>query len=181
MKGKDELIDLLQQIARGDEQAFRQFYDLTSARLFGVALKLLKRRDWAEDVTQEVYVRVWYHAREYHNGRGSPMTWLISISRNLAIDKLRSRSAREAAGGQEPDLLSAVTAGPYSSSLNLESKALLQGCIEELSEPQKTSIFLSFFEGLSHQQITTHLDEPLGTIKSWIRRGLQSLRRCLER
>ena len=96
MSDKAQLIDLLQKIAQADETAYRQFYEFTSPRIYGITLRMLKRRDWAEDVTQEAYVRVWYHAGEYHNGRGAPLTWLISIARNLAIDKLRSQAVRDA-------------------------------------------------------------------------------------
>lgn len=181
MSDTNELIELLQRIARGDEAAFKRFYDKTSSRIFGMSLRILKREDWAEDITQETYVRVWYHSAEYHNGRGSPMTWLISIARNLAIDKFRSRSAKEAEGGVEPDLLMSNSNGPELSFSGLQSSALLQGCIQELNESQRTSILLSFIEGLTHQQVTLRMGQPLGTVKSWVRRGLQSLRRCLER
>lgn len=181
MSDKAQLIDLLQKIAQADETAYRQFYEFTSPRIYGITLRMLKRRDWAEDVTQEAYVRVWYHAGEYHNGRGAPLTWLISIARNLAIDKLRSQAVRDADDTQEPDALMSALPGPFNASMDTQTQLLLQGCMGELSEAQRTSIFLSFFEGLSHQQITTRLGEPLGTIKSRVRRGLQSLRRCLER
>lgn len=180
MSDTDDLIELLQCISRGEEEAYKRFYDKTSPRIFGLALKILKRREWAEDVTQETYVRVWYHAGEYHSGRGSVMTWLISICRNLAIDKFRSRSAKEAEGGLDPDLLISHQDGPELSIVGFQSNVLLQGCIEELSESQRTSILLSFIEGLSHQQVTVRMGKPLGTVKSWVRRGLQSLRRCLQ-
>lgn len=180
MTDTDEFIDLLQQISRGDESAYKRFYDKTSPRIFGLSLKILKRREWAEDITQETYVRVWYHAGEYHSARGSVMTWLMSICRNLAIDKFRSKSAKEAEGGADPDQLISHQEGPELSIAGFQSNLILQGCIEELSESQRTSILLSFFEGLSHQQVTERLGQPLGTVKSWVRRGLQSLRRCLE-
>jgi len=178
---QDELTNLVQLTARGDESAYQSLYEKTSARLYGVSLKLLKRPDWAEDVTQEAYVRVWYHAKEYHTERGQPLTWMISILRNLAIDKLRSRSAKEAHADVEPDTLIASGSGPFKQLMQNQSVLALEGCIDELSESQRTSIFLSFFEGLSHQQVTARMDEPLGTVKSWVRRGLQSLRMCLER
>ncbi len=181
MKQQDELTDLIRLTARGDEGAYKTLYEKTSPRLFSVSLKLLKRRDWAEDVTQEAYVRVWYHAKEYHTERGQPLTWMISILRNLAIDKLRSRSAQEVEGDESPDELAFGGLGPVKQMMQSQSAMALEGCIDELSEAQRTSIFLSFFEGLSHQQVTARMDEPLGTVKSWVRRGLQSLRRCLER
>ncbi len=132
------------------------------SRIFSVSLKLLKRRDWAEDVTQEAYVRVWYHAKEYHTERGQPLTWMISILRNLAIDKLRSRSAQEVEGDESPDELASGGLGSVKQMMQSQSAMALGGCIDELSEAQRTSIFLSFFEGLSHQQVTARMDEPLG-------------------
>ena len=179
-----DLVNLIQKTARGDEAAFQSLYKATSPRIYSVSLKLLRRQDWAEEITQEAYVRIWYHASEYHMERGQPITWMISIMRNLAIDRLRSKKEVPLTDSSEFDdteyELEKSGTDPQINFLQSHSALALSGCIDELSETQRNSIFLAFFEGLSHGQLTMRLDQPLGTIKSWIRRGLQSLRRCLE-
>ena len=181
MADKERLIKLIQQIARADKIAFQELYEATSARLFSICLRMLKRRDWAEEILQEAYVRIWYHASEYHMGRGEVMTWMISITRHLAIDRLRLKSETEHEDIDLDETIIDGGLGPAALVMQGQSSAALYGCIEELTETQKASIALAFFEGLSHPEITAKMEVPIGTVKSWIRRGLQSLRRCLER
>lgn len=177
---QDKLVGLIQATARGDEAAFQRLYEETAPRLFGFCLRLLKRRDWAEEVMQEFYVKIWHRASDYHAERGAVLTWMYTVLRYQALDRLRAQKPTETLDGNGaeslpqdgPDALGLVLAG--------DMARHLRGCLEQLSDNHRTSITLAFFEGLTHEQLTERLAVPLGTIKSWIRRGLLSLRRCLE-
>ncbi len=179
MADQAELMRLLQATARGDEHAFRQLYEKTSPTLLGLCIRMLKDRAKAEEVLQEAFVKIWHHAAEYHEERGKVSTWLTSIVRYRALDFLRAQPHLEQDGADLPDAASDEP-GPLQWLVSGDEMNALQGCLEQLSGEQKQLIVLSFIEGLTHQQLTERLESPLGTIKSWIRRGLQSLRRCLE-
>lgn len=179
MADQAELMRLLQATARGDEQAFRKLYEKTSPALLGLCMRMLKDRNKAEEVLQEAFVKIWYHAAEYHEERGRVSTWLTSIVRYRALDALRSQLPQHSADAEMLETASDEP-GPLQWLVTGDEMNAFQGCLEQLSGEQKQLIVLSFIEGLTHQQLTQRVDSPLGTIKSWIRRGLQSLRRCLE-
>lgn len=157
--------------------------------LFGVALRILRRRDWAEEVLQESYVSVWRHAARYDRDKGAAMTWLIRIVRNQAYDWLApSRPDNfEQLHGVAIDWLdddSPAAGGPgdgdpLASLGRAESGARLADCLRGLDAPQRQSLTLVFFHGLSHGDLARHLQQPLGTVKAWVRRGLKRLRLCL--
>lgn len=180
MPGNDTLVKLLHLSASGDEQAFKEFYEATSPKLFGLAFKMMKNRSLAEDVCQEAYIKIWHHSGEYHGDRGAVMTWITAILRYRALDKLRSLKP-EIPFKNEFSEQQDISPGPFKMALNSQQAGVLQGCMEEITGEQRSSILLAFFEGLSHQELAERLQAPLGTVKSWIRRGMQSLRRCLER
>jgi RNA polymerase sigma-70 factor (ECF subfamily) len=179
---RDSLSDALAAVARGSEGALQEVYSKTSAKLFGLCLRILGDKGEAEDALQEVYVSVWRRAGSFDRTRASPVTWLAALARNRAIDRLRASGRPrpsepiEAAGGiadESPDALAALETG--------EEKARLLGCVEELEDRQAGSIRAAFFGGLSYPELAEREDVPLGTMKSWIRRGLLKLRECLER
>lgn len=178
--GSDEarLDALLAACAAGDREAFRQLYQAGAPRLFGLLLRMLGRRDEAEDVLQEVFVTVWKRAGQFRSSRGSASTWLTSIARNRAIDTLR-KTARRPRSAVEPDELPG-RADPLGEVALGQSSARLRECLELLGDDYRHSLALAFFEGLSHSEVAARLGRPLGTVKSWIRRGLESLRGCLE-
>ncbi|ARU54257.1 MAG: sigma-70 family RNA polymerase sigma factor [Pseudomonadales bacterium] len=180
MAEQAELMKLLQGTALGDQNQFAELYKITSPALFGLCIKMLKRRDWAEEVLQEAFIKVWHHASEYHPDRGAVSTWLTSIVRYRALDRLRVIKPTEMLDEQLDYEESGTPTPLTAASLGQELNAL-QLCLDELSDEQKDVIVLSFMEGLTHQELTARVSRPLGTVKSWIRRGLQSLRRCLER
>ena len=184
--------DTMSRIALGDRQAFQQLYDDCSGVLYGVILKILRQPSDAEDVLQEVFVKVWRSASSYMVEGGDPLPWLIRIARNAAIDGLRRQSAQgqgqtvsSDAEGPDGENLLAQMAHPDPGPLDLLSEAgdmaQIRHCMGQLQGSQRMSIAMAYYQGLSHPEIADHLREPLGTVKSWIRRGLQALRGCMER
>jgi len=179
------LDDLLARVGLGDRTAFRQLYSATSSRLFGVALRILGRRDLAEDVLQDAFINVWHHAARYAAARSQAMTWLTSIVRNRALDVVRSpahRSEHVQIGEDEEDPVMAIAderPGPLALLLEAADRLRLRGCLEALDAAQQKSIALAYYEGLSHTELAAVLGAPLGTVKAWVRRGLAKLRECL--
>ena len=182
MTQEDELLDLLLLSGRGDQRAFADLYQRTASRLFAVALRMLGRRDFAEETLQEAFVNIWHHARDYDASRGRVITWMSSIVRYKAIDRLRKSALREHPLDEHQwEGFDSHEPGPLDLAIQGGDAAALGLCIEDLSDMQRRSIMLAFFQGLTHQELTQALGKPLGTVKSWIRRGLQSLKQCLQR
>lgn len=165
--------------ALGDRAAFRELYLATSPKLFAVALRILRREDWAEEVLQECYVSVWRHAAEYNATRAAPMTWLTSIVRNRCLDWLR-RPNPEALDEGVLEELESDNPGPLARLEQVRDTAALVRCLRGLESKQRQAIALAFYDGLSHAELARHLRQPLGTVKTWVRRGLARLRSCLE-
>lgn len=177
----EQLSALLAACARRDRDAFARLYRASSAKLFGVALRILRRDDWAEEVLQESYVNIWNHAQDYRAGLSAPMTWMTSIVRNRCLDWLR-RPSKEVS---DPDgVLVENTEADGPGPLDLLSRSsdarALAECLGRLEDRQRQAIMLAFFDGLSHSELAAHLRQPLGTVKTWVRRGLARLKVCLE-
>jgi RNA polymerase sigma-70 factor (ECF subfamily) len=177
----DGLSGLLSACARGDRSAFSRLYEATSAKLFGVALRILRREDWAEEVLQECYVSIWTHAPDYRAGLAAPMTWMTSIVRNRCLDWLR-RPRMEVADEEGAIVENAASdnPGPLAELERAKDAQALARCLGGLDARQRQAIALAFYDGLSHSELAAHLREPLGTVKTWVRRGLQRLKDCLE-
>ncbi|WP_137936908.1 sigma-70 family RNA polymerase sigma factor [Chitinivorax sp. B] len=176
------LSSLLLQSARGDQQAFSALYRHTSAKLFAVALRILQRRDWAEEVLQDCYVKIWQHAGEYGADKSQPMTWMTSIVRNRCIDWLRrprEEHLPENEDGEQWIDLEDESDGPLQLLAQNQDTAWLARCMEKLTPRERQSISLAFYHGLSHSELADHLREPLGSVKTWVRRGLERLKGCL--
>ena len=176
------LAELLAQCALRNQRAFAELYGLTSAKLFGVALRILRRRDWAEEVLQECYVSVWNHAGDYAVQRSAPLTWMTSIVRNRSLDWLR-RPQHEATGEEYDIAVEAWqddSAGPLERLAASSEAAALERCLRQLDGKQRQSIMLAFYHGLSHSEVAGHMKQPLGTVKTWVRRGLERLKVCLQ-
>ncbi|HEX9686834.1 MAG TPA: sigma-70 family RNA polymerase sigma factor [Burkholderiales bacterium] len=175
------LAGLLAQAGLRNQRAFADLYQLTSAKLFGVALRILRRQDWAEEVLQECYVNIWNHAGEYAVQKSAPLTWMTSIVRNRCLDWLR-RPQQEATGDEYDIAVEAWrddSPGPLESLAASSEAAALARCLRELDAKQRQSIMLAFFHGLSHSELARHMKQPLGTVKTWVRRGLERLKGCL--
>jgi len=164
-----DLAALLTAVGAGDRRALRALYDATSVRLFGVALTILRRRDMAEDVLQEAYVRVWLEARRYDPERGAPLPWLARIVRNLAIDQLRRELSKSEDIADYTDSL-AEPDQPVAERLDLS------GGLARLNAEQRHLLTLAFVHGYTHQELVARLGLPLGTAKSRLRRGLAEMR-----
>jgi RNA polymerase sigma-70 factor (ECF subfamily) len=168
-------------VAGGDRGALRQLYEATSAKLFAVCLRILSDREEAQDVLQEVYVTIWRRADRFDAGRASVMTWVSTIARNRAIDRLRARGPMAYA---EPVEDFEIADDARSAEALLEAKGeagRLQGCLGELDERTETVIRTAFFEGVTYEALARRMETPLGTVKSWVRRGLARLKGCLQR
>ena len=167
--------------ARRDRAAFARLYEATSAKLFGVALRILRREDWAEEVLQECYVSIWTHAPDYRPGLAAPMTWMTSIVRNRCLDWLRRpRLEVEDSDGSLAEGTPSEGAGPLAGLERAKDAEALARCLAELEGRQRQAIALAFYDGLSHGELASHLRQPLGTVKTWVRRGLMRLKACLE-
>jgi RNA polymerase sigma factor (sigma-70 family) len=177
----DPLAELLPRIAQGDRAALRQLYQATSAKLFGVCLRILSNRDESEDVLQEVYLTIWRRADRFEAGRASVMTWISTIARNRAIDRLRARGPL--AYAQPVDELEIEDEAPRAEALleAAQSGEALAACLSELDDRTEKVIRTAFFEGVTYEALAQRMETPLGTVKSWIRRGLLKLKGCLER
>jgi len=175
------LAELLAQCALKNRISFNDLYNLTAAKLYGVALRILKRSDWAEEVLQECYVNIWNHAGDYRVAKSAPLTWMTSIVRNRCLDWLR-RPQAEATGEQYDVAVEAWqddAPGPMEQLVASNEAAALAQCLQQLDPKQRQSIMLAFFNGLSHSEVARHMKQPLGTVKTWVRRGLERLKGCL--
>ncbi|AGE27775.1 sigma-70 family RNA polymerase sigma factor [Pseudomonas poae RE*1-1-14] len=175
----DPLRPLLAQCALGNRQAFETLYRSVSPRLHGVAYRFMGRSDLAEEVLQEAFVRIWYNASRYEPHLAAPMTWMVNITRNLAIDHLRKRREQPLADGQQDALLDDSPSAHDQLDSERNARALNR-CLDTLDGMQRQSITMAYFRGLSCSELAEHLAAPLGSVKSWIRRGMERLRRCLE-
>jgi RNA polymerase sigma-70 factor (ECF subfamily) len=175
-----ELEALLARCAAGDRAALETLYARVAPLLLAVLVRMLRRRDLAEDALQDVFVSVWQRARQFDPIRGRPLAWLVSMARYRAIDMQRAARpvlALNEASALEPQLQSE---GPLDGSEMLGSGALLLRCLEQIAAPQRRCLMLAYHEGLTHNEIARAVNEPLGTVKSWVRRSLLALRKCLE-
>ena len=175
----------LARVALGDRAAFARVYQATSAHLLGVALRILKRRDVAEDVLQEAFVSVWHHAGSYQAATSQPMTWLISIVRNRALDVVRSAASRHEtafpqADGGDPVETPDAGPGPLGLLTAAFDAMAIRGCMETLDASHRQCLALAYYQGMSHSEVAAHLRAPLGSVKAWVRRGLERLKQCVE-
>lgn len=175
------LVERLRAVAAGDRLALRDIYRLTSAKLFGVCLRILSDRDEAEDVLQEVYLTVWNKAERFDASRASPVTWLAAIARNRAIDRLRAIAPRRRDGAQaEAAGIRDEGPSPLAALESDDESRRLAACLETVDERARTAIVAAFYDGRTYEELAEAGNMPLGTMKSAIRRALIRLRGCLE-
>ena len=184
--GKQEVLNrLMKKTARRDWQAFSMLYAMTSSRLFGLILHMTNYSESCEDLLQEVYIKVWDQADRFDAEKSKVTTWMAAIARNRTIDWMRSQGSgmERLTQNQSPEALDLAGGGgnPADEADELDQNAGLAACMNQLSDDQRQAIFLAYLKGHSHSELVEQLGIPLGTVKSWVRRGLQSLKTCLER
>lgn len=176
---RQQLVDALAQVREGSQPALAEVYRRTSSKLFGICLRILGDRSEAEDALQEVYVNVWRKAGSFDPSRASPISWLAAMARNRAIDRIRSSGRRK----QEPIELAAGIADGAPTAPELieqgQESGRLQNCLGELEQRQSQAIRAAFFDGFTYSELAERTGVPLGTMKSWVRRGLLRLKECL--
>ena len=190
-----QLIALIDRIAHRDavggrssdaETALRELYEMTSSKLFGVALRVVNNRNWAEDVLQEAYLNIWRIAGDYRAPLSPPMAWMGVIVRSRALDFLRRRASERADAGLELDdaiteTVAGDSANPMDTSQASQQAQALYECMARLEARQREVVSLAYMRDLSHSELAQQLRLPLGTVKTWIRRGLEQLRGCMGR
>ena len=179
-KTQDDPVDLIRQVARADREAFGRLYDRFAPLVFALAMRVLGRRAETEDLLQEVFLQVWRQAGTYRQDRGSPEAWIITITRSRAIDRLRSIRRREQSFVAVQDPSGTATEGKTDNpSRESDARLTVRGALVELPAAQREALELAYFEGLTQSEIAARLGEPLGTVKTRIRAGLERLRGLL--
>lgn len=175
-----ELPALLSKTAQGDRQAFSHLYQQTSAKLFGFAMRILANKELAEEALQDAFVKIWHSADSYQADKAAVMTWMTAIVRNRCLDLLRAAPREQRLGEDESfDDWASDDLGPMEkAATRSDTKALMQ-CMKQLAPMQRQAFALSYFHGLAHEQLAQQLAQPLGTVKTWLRRGLETLKNCM--
>lgn len=179
-----EIEDLIARVAMGDRAAFRALYERTSAKLFGICLRVLDDRAMAEEALQDVFCKIWARAGQYRVNGFSPMTWLITLARNAAVDRRRKRDAQErrkAAPIEAADLLADPSPGPAQQMQARSEAGLLHGCIAELPPERAEMVRRAYLEGASYAELSDATGVKLNTVRTWLRRSLMQLKECLSR
>lgn len=180
MTTRNDIEDMIHRIALRDRDAFEALYSATSAKLFGVILRVLRDRAASEEVLQDVYLRIWQGGAEtFATGRASPISWLVTIARNRAIDRLRrtkpTRPLEDAPEPADPAL------GPEDLAIAASERARIDGCLAELKPDRAAAVRGAYLNGETYAELATRLDVPLNTIRTWLRRSLISLKDCMAR
>ncbi|WP_294607334.1 sigma-70 family RNA polymerase sigma factor [Roseovarius sp.] len=180
MAGREDIEKMILQVGLGDRAAFSSLYDATSAKLFGVCLRMLNNRAEAEDTLQDVFVRVWQKANLYSSNGYSPMTWLITLARNASIDRLRARRAATVDIDEVHDL-SDTGPTPEADAIASSERERLNSCLDELEPDRSDAVRRTYLDGDSYKELAARYDVPLNTMRTWLRRSLLKLRECLSR
>ena len=180
----DELMALIDRVARRDEPALKALYDQTSGKLYGLALRVVRNNGWAEDALQETFLQIWRTAPDYRASLSPPMAWLGLIVRSRSLDLLRRRKAEREHLTDEideamADTLEGNSPNPMDTSLASQQAWALHQCLGRLENRQREVVSLAYLRDLSHGELAQQLKLPLGTVKTWIRRGLDQLRNCM--
>ena len=174
-----ELRELISKISRGCESALGKLYDRMISQVYGLALKILRSKPEADEVTIDVFKQIWDKAFDYTPDRGTPSAWLITLTRSRAIDKLRSDTKRRSIQDALHDDIPSNIDPPDETTETREKRALIEKALSELAPKQRESIELAYFHGLTQTEISARMNEPLGTVKSWMRAGMIRLREII--
>jgi RNA polymerase sigma-70 factor (ECF subfamily) len=174
-----ELVWLLAAVAKGDRRAFERLYAATRAKLYGVVLRILRRGDLADEVIQETYLKIWTSAGQFNPSLATPITWMVAIARNRAIDLIRKRT--EVSIEEESDAMdvAAETSDPLAGRELTEELKRLLACMGKLDGERQRLVLLAYYSGWTREQLAAKFDKPVNTIKTWLRRSLVEIRECL--
>jgi RNA polymerase sigma-70 factor, ECF subfamily len=175
----DRIVELLRQVAGGDRTAFASLYTATSAKLYGIILRILKRRDLSDEILQDVYLKVWQMAGDYNAAKGSPITWMAAIARNRAIDEVRRR--QPVSIEDNPEAFDYASHEP-DAFVTLQSKQEMQrllSCIEALGTERRDMVMLAYFHGASREALADKFSKPVATVKTWLHRAIAQLKDCV--
>ncbi len=186
MADVERLSRLLEATARGDQSAFAELYRASSSHLYGLLLRMLKRRDLAEEAMQDCYVKIWQKAGTFDGDKGSPLTWMLAIARYRALDLLRIKRPEVVMPDADDDFslppmaLADESQDPLARTEETQGVAKMREGLNQLPEEQRTAVLLAYYEGYTHQELAKRMNAPLGTVKSWVRRGLARLQEFLD-
>jgi RNA polymerase sigma-70 factor (ECF subfamily) len=174
-----ELVWLIAAVAKGDEAAFERLYAATRAKLYGVVLRILRRADLADEVMQDAYLRIWRSAGEFDPNRATPITWMVAIARNRALDVVRKKG--EASIEDEAPATEAASEEPTPLARHEMTDQLrrLLACLGDLEEERRRLVLLAYYSGWSREQLAEKFETPANTVKTWLRRSLLQIRECL--
>lgn len=179
LSSANDISALLARVANKDAAAFEALYDFTSAKLYGIILRILRRRDMADEVLQEVYVKIWERAADFDAMRASPITWMATIARNRALDEIRKRTPLSIE--DTPEALEVPSAEPHPLAALELSQDLhaLQACLDRLEPQRKEIVLQAYLLGATREELSQRFGHPVATIKTWLHRSLAQLKACL--
>ena len=178
---QNSLEDLLASTVAGDRQAFAQLYQLTAGRILAIVLRLVGNRTIAEEILQEAFLAIWRKADQYNLERGTPLAWMMTIARNKAIDRLRAEGpATRIVQNFDDSTAARISEIAETSALPAHLTGPVRQCVEALQDNYRKALLLAYYYGLSHDELASTLKSPLGTVKSWVRRGLLQLKECID-
>jgi RNA polymerase sigma-70 factor, ECF subfamily len=172
-------VALLKAIAGKDEKAVSELYDRYRVVLFGLLVRILNNREEAEDVLQELFLQVWHRAADYDPNRGRPFTWLVTLARSRAIDRLRSVASRERVANESAREVTEEVSDAVADAVRSEQRGIVTSALSQLPEEQQKALVLAYFDGLTQSEIADRLGAPLGTVKTRMRAGMMKLREVL--
>jgi len=178
--GPEHVARLIHRVAQKDRQAFALLYQATAPKLLGTVLRILRDRGWADDVIQDSYLKIWQKAKQFQDGKSSPITWLVSIARNSAIDELRKHPAGRTTNSDELDEMPGRQASAQEQLEDQRAATQLNHCIDQLEKDRQDMVRLAYLNGWSREDLASQFEQPVNTVKTWLHRALKQLKRCLE-
>lgn len=175
-----DISGLINRVAKQDRAAFAKLYEATAAKLLGVVLRIVKDRPWADEIIQEAYLKIWQRAGLFDAGKASPITWLVSIARNKAIDELRKHPAGRTTTDHAMDDMVARQPTVQEAMEGQQAVNKLNQCIDQLEKDRQEIVRLAYLSGWSREQLASQYEQPVNTLKTWLRRALQDIKGCLE-
>ncbi|MBC7182467.1 MAG: sigma-70 family RNA polymerase sigma factor [Marinobacter sp.] len=176
----EHVAELIHRVAQKDRQAFALLYEATAPKLLGTVLRILRDRGWADDVIQDSYLKIWQKAEQFQDGKSSPITWLVSIARNSAIDELRKHPAGRTTSSDELDEIPGRQSTAQEQLEDQRAANQLNHCIDQLEKDRQDMVRLAYLNGWSREELASQFDQPVNTVKTWLHRALKQIKRCLE-